>query len=78
MKACILRATRSVRDGRCTEQRIASYERHMNAMAGNTLNLMCGEFDGDSDRCSRLPPIPSVGEPAQSIFAGFGEHKKSS
>ncbi|XP_054153423.1 uncharacterized protein LOC128952112 [Oppia nitens] len=77
MKTCVLNeaAKHNIPGGRCTGHRVEYVERYMNSMAGNTLNLMCGDYDEDSDRCQKLSPLPTDAdiEPAESIFAGFGK-----
>jgi len=74
LKACIIRAANRMPGHICNEQRLEHLERYINSMAGNTLNMMCGEYDEDSDKCKRLPPLPTGNiRPAPDIFSGFGK-----
>lgn len=57
----------------CVEKKMDLYSRYIDAQAGNTLNLMCTDYEEDSDKCSKLPPAPKKYEKANSIMIGFGE-----
>jgi len=74
LKACIMRAARHVGGQVCNHRNLEHLERYINSMAGNTLNMMCGEYEEESDKCSRLPPLPTGAHirPAPDIFSGFG------
>jgi len=75
MKSCIMKAARKLGGPVCTDKPIENLERYIDAMAGNTLNLMCNEYEEDSDKCSQLPSFPKNMKhtKAASIIVGFGE-----
>ncbi|CAG2105858.1 unnamed protein product [Medioppia subpectinata] len=76
LKACILKGGAQYSGPSvCTSKQLDQLDRYMDAMAGNTLNMICGDYDQESDRCSRLPPLPSDPHirPADSLFLGFGQ-----
>ena len=72
LKTCVLKSTK--RQSKCTQTKRQQLERYIDAMAGNTVNLICGQYDQDSDRCMRLPALPSGPQiyRATDIINGFG------
>jgi hypothetical protein len=59
----------------CGDRQLDNFEKYINAMAGNTLNLMCTDYEEDSDKCSQLPPLPknSTFVKPPTIIVGFGQ-----
>ncbi|CAG2172194.1 unnamed protein product [Oppiella nova] len=74
LKSCIMRAARDKGSPDCVDKKMENYEKYINAMAGNTLNLMCTDYEEDSDKCSKLPPLPTGAKysKAPTIMVGFG------
>ncbi|KAH7639206.1 hypothetical protein DERF_005839 [Dermatophagoides farinae] len=53
MKSCVLEhAERQPKY--CDSKSIEYFDQYISNMAGNTLQLMCSDYDGDSDRCQRI------------------------
>jgi len=75
LKTCILKSGETYGKGMCSHRQLDYFGRYMQGMAGNTLNFMCGDYDEDSDRCARLPPLPTGPhiQKAASLFLGFGK-----
>ncbi|CAG2106572.1 unnamed protein product [Medioppia subpectinata] len=74
LKGCIMTAARDKGSPVCVEKKLENYEKYINAMAGNTLNLMCTDYEEDSDKCQKLPPMPTGAKYAKAttIMVGFG------
>jgi len=75
LKSCIMKSGRTKGSPSCGDKELENLERYINAMAGNTLNLMCSEYDEESDKCTQLPPLPKdvkFSKPP-SIIVGFGQ-----
>ncbi|XP_054152527.1 uncharacterized protein LOC128951302 [Oppia nitens] len=75
MKSCIIKAAQKKGSPSCEDKSMEAYDRYINAMAGNTLNLMCTDYEEDSDKCTKLPPLPAGAkfEKAPTIMVGFGD-----
>ena len=70
-----MRAARDKGQNACPDKKLDNFEKYINAMAGNTLNLMCTDYEEDSDKCSKLPPLPKNAKvtKAPTIMIGFGQ-----
>ncbi|CAG2181276.1 unnamed protein product, partial [Oppiella nova] len=72
LKACIMSSARKAR--MCSEKSMDNYEKYITSMAGNTLSLMCTDYEEDSDKCQHLPHLPKGAKysKAPSVIDGFG------
>ena len=75
MKACIMKSAQESDQRLCSEKSVENLEKYINTMSGNTLNLMCADYDEDSDKCKQLPNLPKgvkFSKPL-TIIEGFGK-----
>ncbi len=54
-KQCYFEGGRNVNE--CTESNLEIIDRFVDSIAGNSLNLLCTEFD-NSDKCLKLEKLP--------------------
>ncbi len=47
MKSCIMKSARNAGNNICGDKKCDDFEKYINSMSGNTLNLMCGEYEED-------------------------------
>ena len=74
LKQCIVRSAHNLHSEQCSEHSMESLEKYLNALSINTLNLMCNEYEEDSDKCQSIPKL-SKGvkySRALNIIEGFG------
>jgi hypothetical protein len=59
----------------CGHKKCDDFEKYINSMSGNTLNLMCGEYEEDSDKCEKLPSLSKSTKFSKppTIIVGFGQ-----
>ncbi len=59
----------------CGHKKCDDFEKYINSLSGNTLNLMCGEYEEDSDKCEKLPSLPKSTKFSKppSIIIGFAQ-----
>lgn len=55
-KQCYFEGGRQVTD--CTETNLEIIDRFVDSVAGNSLNILCGEFADGSDKCNKLDKLP--------------------
>ena len=75
MRSCIMhhaeRAGKTVCDAKATD----IFESYIGSMAGNTLELMCSDYDSESDRCEAIKKMPWDTKKAKtpdSLLRAFG------
>ncbi|XP_054164469.1 uncharacterized protein LOC128962140 [Oppia nitens] len=42
----------------CTDRDMEIVDRFVDSVAGNSMNLLCGDYDESSDKCKSLPKLP--------------------
>ncbi|KAH9403293.1 hypothetical protein TYRP_015176 [Tyrophagus putrescentiae] len=76
MRTCILRAAERAGREVCSEKATDIFEQYIASMAGNTLQLMCNDYDSESDRCEavkRLSYDPKRAKTPESLLKAFGD-----
>ena len=59
----------------CDEKSADQFEHYTTQMAGNTIQLMCSEYDADSDKCGRVLKLAFVKKDVKvpsSLIKAFG------
>ncbi|XP_054163719.1 uncharacterized protein LOC128961498 [Oppia nitens] len=72
LKSCIMSS--AFNDNKCNEKTVDLYEKYISSMASNTVNMMCSDYEEDSDKCQHLPHLPKGTKysKALSVIDGFG------
>lgn len=76
MRNCILKHAERAGKEVCTEKATDIFEQYIASMAGNTLQLMCNDYDPESDRCEaikKLPFDPKRAKTPDSLVKAFGD-----
>ena len=55
-KACNAEGAR--KSGQCTEENLEAIDRFVDSVAGNSLNLLCGDFQEVTDKCKNIGKLP--------------------
>lgn len=80
MRFCILNAAEKAGSETCNRKATEIFDQYIGSMAGNTLELMCTDFDSDSDRCLTVKKKPFDREDTktpQSLLHAFGDLLKA-
>lgn len=76
MRNCISGAADKANRDICNPKATEIFEQYIGNMAGNTLELMCSEYDADSDKCvsiKGMPFDPKKAKPPKSLLEAFGD-----
>jgi len=76
MRHCITNAAEKAGKDICTPKAIDIFEQYIGSMAGNTLELMCSEYDSESDKCASVKKLTFDTKKAKtpkSILNAFGD-----
>ncbi len=70
-----MKSARNAGNNICDHKKCDDFEKYINSMSSNTLNLMCSEYEEDSDKCEKLPLLPKSTKFSKppSIIVGFGQ-----
>lgn len=76
MKQCIMDAADKAGSKVCSDNAKNLYDQYITNMAGNTLQLMCSDYDEESDKCQRVVKMPydkAASKPSESLLKAFGD-----
>lgn len=76
MKACISAEADKAGKEVCADKPKELFEHYIDQMAGNTMELMCSDYDETSDKCTRVLKMPfnqSKAKPPNSLLRAFGD-----
>ena len=76
MRNCISAASEKANKDACNPRATEVFDQYIGNMAGNTLELMCSEYDSDSDRCIAIKKLPfdqAKAKPPKSLIVAFGD-----
>jgi hypothetical protein len=70
-----MKSARNAGNNICSNKKCDYLEAYINSMSGNTLNLVCSEYEEDADKCEKLPSLPKSTKLSKppSIIVGFGQ-----
>ena len=74
LKQCIVKSAHNLNSDHCSDSSTESLEKYLNALSINTLNLMCNEYEEESDKCQSIPKLAKGVKysRALNIIDGFG------
>jgi len=76
MRQCITGAAEKAGKDVCSAKAMDIFEQYIGSMAGNTLELMCAEYDADSDKCASIKKLKVDAKRAKtpkSLMTAFGD-----
>lgn len=76
MKTCIMEAADKAGSSVCADKPKELFEQYITQMAGNTMELMCTDYDENSDKCGRVLKLPfnqAKATPPTSLLKAFGD-----
>ena len=76
MRSCIMASVDKAGKETCNGKATETFEQYIANMAGNTLELMCSEYDSESDRCASVKKNQFDAKKAKtpiSLLQAFGD-----
>ena len=57
LKKCILRSAHDMHSTECSDSSMESLDKYLSTLSVNTLNLMCNEYEDESNKCQSIPKL---------------------